>query len=348
MKNFLFIILRRSIESSMNYKNLGKSDVKVTPIAFGAWAIGGWMWGGAEESTAIRAIRAAYELGMTTIDTAPVYGFGKSEELVGKAMHGIPREKYQILTKFGMNWETSQGEYFFDTKDNSGKPVKMYKYAGKDQVIKELNASLKRLGTDYVDLLQIHWPDATTPISETMEAVNRLIKEGKVRAAGVCNYNVSQVEEALQTVDIVSNQVPYSMINRGIEKDVVPQALAKEISIIPYSPLQRGLLTGKITRDHKFNDGDTREGNKFYTPENIDQANRLLAQIKPVADGHHASLSQLVLNWTTRQPAMDCVLAGARDEAQVKDNIKALDFTLSDGELSLINNAIARFTLAEA
>lgn len=331
----------------MEYKNLGKSDVKVTPIAFGAWAIGGWMWGGAEETAAVKALQTSFDLGITTIDTAPVYGFGKSEELVAKAMSGIARDKYQILTKFGLNWETDEGEYFFDTFDNSGKPVKIYRYSGKQRVIRELEDSLRRLKTDYVDLLQIHWPDKTTPISETMEAVAMLIKQGKVRAAGVCNYNVEQVDEALKTLGIVSNQVPYSMINRGIEADVVPQAVQRKLSVLPYSPLQRGLLTGKIKRGQHFNAGDTREGNKFYTPENIDRTNALLQKIKPVADHHGASLAQLVLNWTTRQPAMDCVLAGARDEKQVRDNVKALDFKLSDEELSQINNAVRSFILAE-
>lgn len=331
----------------MEYKFLGKSAVKVTPLAFGAWAVGGWMWGGAEENAAIRAIRASYDLGITTIDTAPVYGFGRSEELVGKALTGISRDKYQVLTKFGLNWETEQGEYFFDTKDNSGKPVKMYRYAGREKIIQELEASLRRLKTDYVDLLQIHWSDATTPIAETMETLAQLIADGKIRAAGVCNYNMQQVAEALKSVQLVSNQVPYSMVNRGIEAEIVPQAISNGMSIIPYSPMQRGLLTGKIKRNHRFNEGDTREGNKFYTPENIDRTNTFLQNhIKPIADAHGASLAQVVLNWTTRQPAMDCVLAGARDENQVKDNVKALDFTLTDDELSSINNALSKLELA--
>jgi aryl-alcohol dehydrogenase-like predicted oxidoreductase len=172
-----------------------------------------------------------------------------------------------------------------------------------------------------------------------MEAVASLIKQGKVLAAGVCNYNVSQVEEALKTVNIVTNQVPYSLINRGIENDVVRQALDKGMGILPYSPLQRGLLTGKIKRDHKFNDGDTREANRFYTPENIDKANALLQKIKPIADAHGATLSQLVINWTVNQPGMACVLAGARNEQQVRDNAKSLDFTLSQGELKQITAA---------
>ena len=210
----------------MQLKRLGNSDVHVTPIAFGAWAIGGWMWGGADETEAIRAIRASYELGITTIDTAPAYGFGKSEELVGRAMEGIPRSKYQILTKYGLNWKTPEGEFYFDTINNEGKPTKVYKHSKASSVLKECEDSLKRLKTDYIDLLQIHWADPTTPISETMGAVAKLIEQGKVRAAGVCNYSVQQIDEALKTVNIVSNQVPYSLIHRSIEKDVVPQALS--------------------------------------------------------------------------------------------------------------------------
>jgi aryl-alcohol dehydrogenase-like predicted oxidoreductase len=331
----------------MQLKRLGNSDVHVTPIAFGAWAIGGWMWGGAEENAAIRALRASYELGITTIDTAPAYGFGRSEELVGRAMEGTPREKYQILTKYGLNWKTNDGEFYFDTINNEGKPTKVYKYAGAPSVVKECEDSLKRLKTDYIDLLQIHWPDPTTPIAETMGAVAKLIEQGKVRAAGVCNYSVQQVDEALKTVNIVSNQVPYSLIHRGIEKEIVPQALNKGMSIVPYSPLQRGLLTGKIKRGHRFNAGDTREGNRFYKPENIDLVNDLLQNIKPIAEAHHATLAQLIINWTIRQPAMDCVLVGARDEVQVMDNVKALSFTLSDDELKMIREYAENLKLVE-
>lgn len=331
----------------MELKTLGTSSVKVTPIAFGAWAIGGWMWGGAEEQAAIKAIKASLDAGITTIDTAPIYGFGKSEELVGQALQGVPRDKYQILTKYGMNWRTHKGEYFFDSVDNGGKPVKIYKYSGREAVLQECEDSLRRLKTDYIDLLQIHWPDATTPISETMEAVATLIQQGKVRAAGVCNYNVDQVNEALKTLRIVSNQVPYSMIHRGIEKDVVPQAISKGMSILPYSPLQRGLLTGKIKRDHKFNAGDTRENNRYYKPENIDRTNKFLQKIKPIADGYNVSLAQLVINWTTRQPAMDCVLVGARDENQVQENVKSLSFKLSDQELQTIRKLAEELMLAD-
>ncbi|MGC3943911.1 MAG: aldo/keto reductase [Chryseolinea sp.] len=331
----------------MELKKLGNSDVTVTPIAFGAWAIGGWMWGGAEVRDALAAIRASFNAGITTIDTAPVYGFGRSEELVSRAMEGVSREKYQILTKYGLNWKTEEGQFYFDTINNEGKSTKVYKYSARKAVLAECEESLKRLNTDYIDLLQIHWPDATTPISETMEAVATLIEQGKVRAAGVCNYSAAQVDEALQTIQLVSNQVPYSLVHRGIEKDVVPQALEKGMSIVPYSPLQRGLLTGKIKPGHQFNEGDTRQGHRYYQPENVRRINVMLDKLKPLAEKYNATLAQLVINWTTRQPAMDCVLVGARDEAQVLDNVKALSFTLLDEEVKQIRLEAESLLLAD-
>lgn len=331
----------------MKLRTLGSSQVKVTPLAFGAWAIGGWMWGGSDQSDAVRAIQAAYHYGITTIDTAPVYGFGRSEEIVGKAMQGIARDKYQVLTKFGLNWETQQGEPYFDTVDNKGRKFKMYKWSSKQRVMKECEESLRRLKTDYIDLYQIHWPDPTTPVSETFEAVQRLVEQGKVRASGVCNYSVQLVDEALQTIPLASNQVPYSLINRTIEKEIIPQAIEKGMSIIPYSPLQRGLLTGKIKPGHKFNEGDTREGNRFYTDENIRRTNALLDQIKPIAEKYNATLAQVVINWTMNQPGIGCVLAGARNEQQVKDNVGALNFTLSTEDLQTIRAAAEKFSLAE-
>lgn len=330
----------------MELRKLGNSEIKVTPIAFGAWAIGGWMWGGAEEKAAVKAVQTAYELGMTTIDTAPVYGLGRSETLVKKALEGVARDKYQILTKYGLTWESSDGEFSFNSEDNDGNPVKIYRWASKERVKKECEDSLRRLNTDYIDLYQIHWPDSTTPIAETMEAVAELIEEGKVRAAGVCNYNVSQVEEALKTVPLASNQVPYSLVNRGIEEDVIPQAVEKGMHILPYSPLQRGLLTGKIKPGHTFTGYDTRKDSKFFTNENIQRANELLEKIKPIAEKHNATLAQVVINWTAYQDGMGCVLVGARNEQQVKDNAGAMDFTLSSEELEQITTFADEFSLA--
>jgi aryl-alcohol dehydrogenase-like predicted oxidoreductase len=331
----------------MELKKLGNSSVRVSPLTFGAWAIGGWLWGGAEDKDALRALRAAYDLGITSIDTAPIYGFGKSEELVGKAMEGVPRDRYQILTKYGLNWQTHQGEFYFDTFDRNDQPVKIYRYAAKSKVKQECEESLRRLKTDYIDLYQIHWSDSTTPISETMEAVAELIKEGKVRAAGVCNYSAQQADEALKTLSIVSNQIPYSMVHRNIEKSEVPQAMKAGIGILPYSPLQRGILTGKIKPDHKFNHGDSRVLSRYYKPENIGRINAMLERIKPIADLHRATLAQLVINWTLRQPAIASVLVGARDEKQVQDNARALDFKFSEEELTSIEKELGQLELID-
>ena len=159
----------------MEYRKLGNSDLSVSAITYGAWAIGGWMWGGTERKDAVAAIKTSYELGVTSVDTAPAYGQGLSEEIVGEAIKSIPRDKIQILTKYGLRWDKQIGEFFFASKGNNREDVNMYRYAGRDSVIYECENSLRRLGTDYIDLYQIHWDDPTTPIEETMEAVSSLI-----------------------------------------------------------------------------------------------------------------------------------------------------------------------------
>lgn len=328
----------------MNKRKLGRTDIQISEIAFGAWAIGGWMWGGADEKLAVAAIETAVDNGMTTIDTASVYGFGLSEELVGKAIKG-KRDKVEILTKFGMEWNKKEGEYFFDTKDNSGKDIHIYKWASKEKVMSDCDESLKRLKTDYIDLFQIHWPDATTPVSETMEALEILISKGKIRAGGVCNYSAVLMSEASGTFNLASNQVPYSMVKREIEKDIVPYSIENNISILAYSPMQRGLLTGKIKPGHKFNEGDTRPSTPYYKEPNLSLILGFLDKIKPLADEHSATLSQVVLNWTIQQPGITCALAGARDPKQVLENVGASKFRLSDDEIKKINQYLSEITI---
>jgi aryl-alcohol dehydrogenase-like predicted oxidoreductase len=328
----------------MEYNKLGKSDVKVSELAFGAWAIGGMFWGGADSKEAIKAIETAVDHGMTSIDTAPVYGLGLSEELVGKAIKG-KRDKVQILTKFGLVWSEKNGEYYFSLKDNSGKEVDIYRYSSKDKVISDCDRSLKLLGTDYIDLFQIHWSDSTTPVSETMEALEILIKKGKIRAGAVCNYSHELMAEAKKTLAIASNQVPYSMVNRKIEKDIVPYCIENNIGILAYSPLQRGLLTGKIKHDHKFTEGDTRPDTIFYKEPNLSRIIHLTNGLNEIAMERGVSLSQLVLNWTIQQPGITCTLAGARNAAQVLDNVKAADFRLSAEEISRINELLSNLKI---
>lgn len=331
----------------MEYRKLGDTDLLVSAITFGAWAAGGWMWGGNDDKEAIEAMKAAYDAGITSIDTAPIYGQGKSEELVGKAIKGIPRDKVQILTKFGMRWDLAKGTFGFKSKDNSGKDIDIYKYAGKESIIKECEDSLRLLSTDYIDLYQIHWPDETTPIAETMEALLRLQEQGKIRAAGVSNYNVAQMQEAERTIKLASNQVPFSMVNRKIEADVVPYCIENNKSILAYSPMERGLLTGKMKPGQQFGEGDHRAGVKFFKEENIKRTNEFLSKIQPLADEKNATLGQLVIRWTIERPGITVALVGARNAQQATQNAKAIEVKLSADEIAFINGELEKLEIVE-
>lgn len=324
----------------MEYRKLGETDLKISAITFGAWAAGGWMWGGNDDNDAIKAIKAAHDLGVTSIDTAPIYGQGKSEELVGQAIKGIPRDKVQLLTKYGMRWDVAKGDFFFKSIDNSGRDIDIYKYSGRESIIKECEDSLKRLGTDYIDLYQIHWPDLTTPIAESMEAVLRLKEQGKIREAGICNYNAQQMAEAEQTLNLASNQVPFSMVNRNIDDELIPYCIAHRKAILAYSPLERGLLTGKIKPGQRFGAGDHRGGVKYFRSENIKRTNAFLEKIKPLADEKSATLGQLVIRWTIEHPGITIALVGARNAEQSKQNAKAVNIRLNAEEIEFINTQL--------
>lgn len=324
----------------MEYRKLGNTDLELSVITFGAWAAGGWMWGGTERRDAVEAIRASYEQGVTSIDTAPMYGQGLSEEIVGEAIRDLPRDKVQILTKYGLQWESKRGDFAFAAKDNAGKDMEVYKYAARESIIKECETSLRLLGTDYIDLYQIHWPDITTPIQETMETVAELIKQGKVRYAGVCNYSVEQMQEAEKWVSLASNQVPYSMVKRDIEAETVPYCIEHHKGILAYSPLQRGLLTGKIKPGHQFAEGDHRWSLYFFKDENIARTNAMLDKIRPLAEEKGVTLSQLVLRWTIDQPGITIALVGSRNVEQAVRNAKGVEVDLTEEDRAFINDAL--------
>jgi aryl-alcohol dehydrogenase-like predicted oxidoreductase len=332
----------------MEYRQIGETDLKCSVITFGAWAIGGWKWGGTDRGEAVKAIKAAYNEGVTSIDTAPAYGQGVSEDIIAEALQGIPRDKVQILNKFGLRWDIQQGVLFYKSKTNEGIDFEMYKFASKESIIKECEVSLQRLKTDYIDLYQIHWHDVTTPIHETMEAVLRLKEQGKIREAGVCNYTAEWMQEAEQTINLASNQVSYSMVMRDIEKDVVPYCIANKKSIFAYSPLQRGLLTGKLKPGHVFSEGDHRQDLSHFTNENIKRTNVMLDKLRPLAASKNASLAQLVLRWTIDQPGITIALAGARNAEQAVQNAKAVDLKLSGDEINFINQQIESLELEPA
>ncbi len=325
----------------MEYRKLGHTDIDVSVITYGSFAIGGTMWGGTEKSEAKQAIEASLDYGVTTLDTAPFYGFGLSEELIGETIKSKDRSKIQLLTKFGMVWDGSnngRGDFMFDIEQD-GVVYPVYKFASKENVIKEAEESLKRLGTDYIDLLQLHWLDSTTPIDETMEALQRLLDQGKIRAAGVSNYNRQQMLEAQKSIRLASNQVPYSMLKRGIESEVIPTAVENGIGIIAYSPLERGLLTGKFFQGNALSSTDHR--NNYFRQFDLEKVKTLLEEIEAIAVDKRVTLSQLVLRWTTLQPGISIVLAGARNKDQAISNAKAIDVSLSGQELEFINEQLA-------
>lgn len=329
----------------MDKRKLPGTNIEVSPIVYGAFAIGGWFWGGADESDAIAAMETALDAGVNAIDTAPIYGMGHSEDLVAKILKGR-RDKVVVFTKFGMRWDMTEGVFAFDTKDNAGNPLKVYKFNGKSSILEECERSLKRLQTDYIDLYQMHWPDSSTPIGETMEALELLLQQGKIRAAGVCNCPKPLLEEALKTLQLSTNQVAYSMVNRQIEAELVPYCIEHKVGILPHTVLQKGLLAGKIKPGHQFGEGDHRAANPYFKPENIEKIDRTLTSLEPLARGKGATVAQLAVNWAMSQPGVTAVLVGARNAEQVRDNVGAMSFQLTAEEQKLIGKTLDAMNLA--
>ncbi|MGC8624484.1 MAG: aldo/keto reductase [Phycisphaerae bacterium] len=331
-----------------HYRQLGTSELKITPIILGAWAIGGWLWGGADEQTSIAAIKASIDAGVTTIDTAAIYGMGYSEQVVGKAIRGYPRDKIIIATKCGMRWDDpkAEGSDPWPQHDPAGREVVIRKNSKPASIAYECEQSLKRLGVDYIDLYQIHWPDSSTPAEDSFGAMEKLRKAGKVRAIGVSNYDVAWMEKARTTGQLASLQPPYSLLNRGIEKEILPYCRKHNIGVIVYSPMERGLLTGNVPADRLFPPGDHRREHKLFTLENRRRVLAALTQIKPIADAHHASFAQVIINWTIQEPGITAALVGARNPDQAQHNAAALQFQLTVAERTAIRRVFETLVLA--
>jgi len=319
---------------------LGTSDVRVSPVIFGAWAIGGWMWGGNDEQDAVDAIRASLDHGVNAIDTAAIYGQGNSEQIVAKAIKGVPRERVVIATKCGRRWDSAEGSDPWSTTDIHGKPITIRSNSRRDSIVYECEQSLKRLGIDYIDLYQIHWPDRTTPVEEALRAMDDLRGQGKIRAVGVSNYDLEWLRGAVKAAPLHSLQPPFSLLNRQIERDGT-LAFCREhnIGVIVYSPMERGLLTGKVTPERQFAPGDHRATHKFFTVENRKRVLAALEQVKPIADRHGASYAQLVINWTMNEPGITAALVGARNAEQAQHNAGAMRFTLTPDERAQVRRA---------
>ena len=296
----------------MQLRELGTSGIRISPIVMGTWQAGKKMWAGIEDEEILKALRAACEAGINTFDTAEMYGDGHSERLIGQALSGV-RDRVVYASKVFSN------------------------HLRYDQVVEACHRSLQNLGTEMIDLYQIHWPSGSygserVPIEETMRALHDLREQGKIRAIGVSNFNRAQLEEAARYGRIESLQPPYSLFWRHVEKDARPYCVEHGITILAYSPLAQGLLTGKFKAGHKFARGDHRSKNRLFQPGNRERVLAAIERLRPLAERHGATLGQLALAWVIAQPNT-CAIAGARAAEQVTQNARAAEIQLSASDL---------------
>ncbi len=297
----------------MNSIQLGRTDIRLSPVIMGTWQTGKNMWTGIDDKESEKAIQSAFDNGITTFDTAEVYGNGHSEKIVGKALKTV-REKVVITTKVFSNH---------------------LKY---DQVIGACNRSLKNLGTDYIDLYQIHWPSGSfgskvIPVDETIRALDDLLKQGKIRSIGVSNFSKDQLEEITKAGDIQSLQPPYSLFWRQLEKDAMDFCQKNAITILAYSSMAQGLLTGKFGPGHQFEKGDHRSANRLFAPENYKRVQEAIGRLTPIAKEKNITLGQLALAWVISHENT-CAIAGARNAVQAAENAAACEIRLTKDELS--------------
>jgi len=307
----------------MEYRKLGTSDLEVSTVCVGTWAIGGDFWGEVDDRKSISAIHAGLDHGVNFIDTAPAYGAGHSEEVVGRAIQGR-RDQVIIATKVGVI--RTKTEFRRDLSPQS--------------VAKEIDDSLRRLRVDMIDLYQIHWPDNKTPFEATMEVLTKAQQAGKVRHLGVSNFSVEQMEEVRRYGEIVSLQPHYSLLKRDIENEIVGYCVDNSIGIINYGTLAAGILTGKFTEIPKLDEGDNRD--KFYPwfkePE-WSKVQRVVDSLREIAGERGIPVAHVAIAWTIRQPGITSALVGSRTPEQAASNAEAADVTLSEDELRRIEQA---------
>ncbi|OUL22544.1 aldo/keto reductase [Nostoc sp. 106C] len=310
----------------MKTKQLGNSELQITPIGFGAWAIGGgdWAfgWGAQDDQQSIAAINRALDLGVNWIDTAAIYGLGHSEEIVAKALKGRAERPY-IFTKCSMIW---------NEKGEIGRSLKA------DSVRREVEASLRRLNIETIDLYQIHWPNPDAELEEGWKTLSQLKDEGKVRYIGVSNFNVEQLKRAQEIAPITSLQPPYSLVKRDVEKDILPFCKENNIGVIVYSPMQSGLLTGAMTSERVANlpDDDWRKNSSEFQEPRLSRNLKLVEMLQHIGQQHGRSPGEVAIAWTLNNPAVTAAIVGGRNSKQVEGIIGASEFRLNEQELKEI------------
>jgi len=310
----------------MEHRRLGKSELNVSVIGLGTWAIGGTFWGPTSEAETIAAIQKAIDCGINLIDTAPIYGDGHSEEIIGKAIKGR-RQQLVIATKCGARL----------------KGIDLVNDLTPKSIRKEIEISLKRLDTDVIDLYQCHYPDPNTPIEDTMQEMAKMKAEGKIRHIGVSNFDAALLRRAQKVAQIASNQVQYSLVNREIENELIPFCLKQDIGILAYGPMGGGILSGKYKEKPKFEKGDARTFfYNYYEEPHWSKVQALLKDLEQIAARHGKPVSQVALNWARQQPGITSALAGARSPQQAEANAAAGSWQLSSEDLANINNTLSQ------
>ena len=306
---------------------LGNSDLNLTPIGFGAWAIGGgnweFAWGPQDDNDSVNAIHRALDLGVNWVDTAAIYGLGHSEEVVAKALKGTSHKPY-VFTKCSMRWDDDR---------------KIYRSLKGNSLEEELNSSLRRLNIETIDLYQIHWPNPEEEIEEGWSVLAKFKEQGKIRHIGVSNFNVDQMKRAQKIAAITSLQPPYSMLRRAIEQEILPFAAANNIGVINYSPMLSGMLTGKMTRDRVAalpQDDWRRRAPEFNEPR-LTRNLRLVELLREIGSSHNVEPGVVAVAWTLHHPAITAAIVGGRSPQQVEGIAPALHFRLSPDEYKRIN-----------
>lgn len=312
----------------MEYRKLGSSDLKVSVVGYGAWGIGGApFWSNEGKGKSINSIKKAYDLGINFFDTAPVYGFGHSEELIGEALKPV-RDKVILATKCGLRWD----------KKALGS---LRKDASRKSILEEVDQSLKRMNTDVIDLYQVHWPDVETEHEETMTTLLEIQDKGKIRHIGVSNYSVDQINESLKYGKIVSLQPEFSLLAREIQKETIPVCLKNDIGIIAYSPLASGVLTGKYDKNTKFKDWRSKGIIGTFTGDGFVRNLEKVDKLKIIADEEGKTCGQTAINWVLRQEGLTTALVGVKNSSQVKENLKAIGWEPSQENCEKIEESFA-------
>jgi aryl-alcohol dehydrogenase-like predicted oxidoreductase len=305
------------------FVNIPRTQLKVSRVALGTWAMGGWMWGGTDQRESVATIHAALDQGINLIDTAPVYGFGVSEEIVGAALEGI-RDRAVIATKTGLEWRDG----------------KVYRNATPARIMQEVDDSLRRLRTDYIDIYQVHWPDPLVPVEETAEAMRSLYELGKIRAIGVSNFSVGQMARFRQVAPLHVLQPPYNLFERAIETDILPYSRANDIATLGYGALCRGLLSGRIQPNTTFDGDDLRRVDPKFQPPRLAQYLQAVRQLDEFAQRRfHRRVIHLAVRWMLDQ-GISVALWGGRHPDQVEAALGVAGWSLTDAERESIEHIV--------